>query len=114
MYVENTYDLAKALGVDRDLLESQHGLDEGIYEVSDIAEVLLHSAGEIDLEQVKAFIAKYPDFAIGSAYQTFTLFLISEKPKKAALKSSGSGFNYGSCNLLEDCPKRLLIIAQNN
>lgn len=62
------------------------------------------------------FAEKYPEFVIAHAYETSWTLLLSRAPIRLEMdgKWFGSGFNYGSTNLLEDCPKRLLILAEND
>lgn len=68
-----------------------------------------------------AFINKYPNYVIASAYQTSGTLLLSKRPKKLSESkewidkhSFGTGFNYGSTNIIIDCPKAILILAEND
>ena len=60
------------------------------------------------------FINKYPDFVVGSAYQTYAIVLLTRKPPKFSGKWTGTGFNYGSTNILENCPNDILILAEDD
>ena len=62
----------------------------------------------------KPFIEKYPDFVIGEACGTDQMFILSRRPDRAKLKHFGSGFNYGSTNIIQNCPKNILILAEND
>lgn len=61
----------------------------------------------------EAFIEKYPDYVIADPYQTEHPFLLSKMPEKQ-VSSIGSGFNYGSNNIVIDCPATILICAQDD
>jgi hypothetical protein len=67
-----------------------------------------------DTPGIAEFAAKYPDYRIASAYETYTVLLLSGEPVRLKGNVTGNGFNYGSTNLIEDCPSRLLILAQND
>ena len=103
----------------------KRGLDDGIYDVSGLKEICLldvdgfFTAGDQKYDdknnnKIVDFCNRHPNWHIAAPYQTFTLFLLSEKPPKFQGRCIGSGFNYGSGNLLKDCPAKLLILAQND
>src|SRR4030042_1142137 len=99
-------------------------LKDGIYNVAGIP--FLHiDEGLDDLdrldkfdEQVVKFIADHPDYVVGSAYQCPATFFLGWCPKKASedhnFRHIGSGFSYGSTNLLANCPNSLLILAEDD
>lgn len=94
-------------------------LQDGIYELSDTIEVLgigeEWDYGIPDTERVREFIERFPDYVTASAYQTYSIILLSERPAKFSGYKIGSGFNYGSTNLLAGITtKRILILAQND
>jgi hypothetical protein len=97
-------------------------LEDGIYKVPEDVEVLLLTTCEgwfavNDCVEAEPFIAAHPDLVIASAYETGTTFLLSRRVEIADCVGEnwvGSGFNYGSTNLLSNCPARLLILAQND
>ena len=96
-------------------------LSDGMYAVSDdtiVYEVdsrIGDTNEDIDNDpKALKFIAKYPNFVVASAYETGTTILLSKPPKKFKHVGPGCGFNYGSTNLIENCPKRLLILAEND
>lgn len=60
-----------------------------------------------------AFVEKYPNFLIARAYATEYALWVATIPTKK-IKNIGSGFNYGSTNIIDDCPKRILILAEND
>jgi hypothetical protein len=59
------------------------------------------------------FLNKYPNCVIADAYQTEHPFLLSEKPT-IKVKYIGSGFNHGSNNIIDNCPKRILICGEDD
>lgn len=91
-------------------------LEDGVYELTD-QEVLYcdrEESEEIFIEKEAEFKEKYPKHVIATAYEVYGFFLISSMPKKFTGKRTGSGFNYGALNLLENCPSKILIIAEND
>lgn len=65
------------------------------------------------LDSIKEFVTKYPNFGIAKPYQTDSVLWISGIPTKQ-VKTIGSGFNYGSNNIIDNCPKKILICAEND
>ena len=57
---------------------------------------------------------QHPDFTFANAYDTGAAFIFATKPKVVAGTIEGTGFNYGSTNILHDCPKDILILAEND
>lgn len=100
-------------------------LDGAIYDVTGL-DFLSVDAEPEDIEKhlqktsIRKFIKKYPHYRIASAYNTDYSFLLSDEPKH--LSSSkwnkenwfGIGFNYGSVNIIKNCPKDILILAEND
>jgi hypothetical protein len=70
---------------------------------------------EIDqhINRLSEFIDKYPNCVVADAYQTEHPFLLSEKPT-VRVKYIGSGFNRGSNNIIDNCPKRILICGEDD
>lgn len=96
--------------------EQERRLDDGIYDVTGIPFLVTNEdaeEGRRDTE-VEKFKEAYPDFVVGHAYETYNVILLASKPEKYKGKWEGSGFNYGSTNILHDCPKSLLILAEND
>lgn len=86
-------------------------LDDGVYDMTGI-EFILDTSSE---QEVRRFIKKYPKYFIASAYETEMRFLVASKPPRLQEKNlSGSGFNYGSTNIIKNCPKTVLILAEND
>lgn len=61
-----------------------------------------------------SFINKYPNTQIAHAYETATTILLTDKVHKFNGTMISEGFNYGGNTLIENCPKTILIIAQND
>lgn len=103
----------------RDLIDDdeERHLRDGIYEVPLDIEVLVFydTPFELDInDEIKNFLINNPKWVIASAYETSATIILSRKPYIYSGKTLGGGFNYGSTNLLEDCPPRLLILAEND
>ncbi len=96
-----------------DSIKRKRHLQDGKYDVSDIEFFPIKDRAD-QLEEIKTFVEKYPDFVIASAYETETEILLSKKPDGLKGDCFGSGFNYGSTNIITDCPKSILILAQND
>lgn len=100
--------------------KKRENLPDGIYDVSniefiDVGDYLPNEQVDSErLSELKNFIEKYPNCFHVCAYETDGAFLLSEKPSKFTGGRRGSGFNYGSSNILIDCPKNLLILAEND
>lgn len=94
-------------------------LRDGVYDVSNL-EVLILDGCEGDIieehwQQVKEFIDKNPKWVFASPYQINTSFLVSEMPHELSKNNIfGNGFNYGSGNLIVNCPSKILILAEDD
>jgi len=84
---------------------------DGIYDVSDIESFLVDFKGK---EASAAWIDAHDKFWRASAYETETFFLFSEEPRRFGGEWDGSGFNYGSTNVIRNCPRDILILAEND
>ena len=93
--------------------EDNRWVEDGIYNVTNIDFISRNGMGNNDKE-VKKFITKYPEFWVASAYETEQEILLASKPEKFKGEQHGSEFNYGSTNILTNCPKAILILAQND
>ena len=97
-------------------------LNDGIYVFSeqDNIEILYKRNYVTRLSQdsdVDAFMEKYPEWVVGCAYETDTTIFLSKRPSKYTGLVFGSGFNYGSTNILCGLPASVnyvLILAQND
>ena len=114
------------------ILSDERKISDGIYDVTDIPFIDIGSVGRrvnekynedtdqyelivnIKEEEIEKFIEKYPDFVIASAYATEYYILLAYKPKKFEGTKLGHGFNYGSTNMLIDCPRSVLILAEDD
>lgn len=91
-----------------------HELPDGIYELDEDIEIIGGQFWEPEDDDVRAFAKKHPGFVVAQAYATYACFLLSRRPKKAQCNVQGSGFNYGSTNIITNCPNRLLILAEDD
>ena len=93
-------------------------LKDGIYDITNIKHIVLdvsiYDMNEDDVNKIKAFIDKHPYFVVGNAYETDKTIILSINPTKFNGKWDGNGFNYGSTNILTNCPKDILILAEND
>ncbi len=131
------------------ILEGHERVGDGIYDVSNVAYVLIKSEMvlKVDVEkeltrweemykenikkdeewarrtrktvrdnrrEIELFVEKYPTFVVASAYETHFSILLSKMPPEASVEQIGSGFNYGSTNIINNCPRSLLILAEND
>ena len=102
---------AKWMKENEDFL-NEHELSDGIYDVTDIAYLDLHKA---TLEEIKEFTREHDNFVYASAYEVDEVFLLAHGPEAIDTdKWDGSGFNYGSVNIINNCPKSILILAEND
>ncbi len=67
-----------------------------------------------DAKSLRKLIETYPNGCIANAYETETTIFFTEKIPKYSVNLIGEGFNYGSTNLLLNCPETLLILAEND
>jgi hypothetical protein len=92
-------------------------VDDGVWDISDIEYISLVPNGDgkdpEHLEELSKFLDKYPNPFVADAYETEYPFLLSAEPTKR-VEFIGSGFNYGSNNIIDNCPKRILICGEND
>jgi hypothetical protein len=77
--------------------------------------------GVWDLEDILVFededeISEYPDYAIAAPYDTDVMIYLSRMPTKSVnYEDFGSSFEgHGTCAMIENCPKRILILGGND
>ena len=61
-------------------------------------------------------ISEYPDYAIAAPYDTEVMIYLSRMPTKSVnYEDFGSSFEgHGTCAMIENCPKRILILGGND
>ena len=84
---------------------------DGVYDVTDINFIVKTSK---NTDEVAAWVNEREKVWIANAYETDEYIFLENEPKKFAGKRYGSGFNHGSTNILTDCPKSVLILAEND
>ena len=98
-------------------------LEDGIYDVTDIERAYFPNVtpdyiSEKDFADMKAFIDKHGDdkngVFFGAPYETIGVFLFAKKPKKISLENVTGGAGHGANVLVTDCPRELLILAEND
>jgi hypothetical protein len=86
-------------------------IKDGVYDTTDITFIVKTNK---NTEEVVAWINEREKVWIANAYGTDEYIFFEEEPAKFDGKWYGSGFNYGSTNVLTDCPKSILILAEND
>jgi len=111
-------------------------LSDGVYDITGIPRCITdengnHIPGQPDIGE---FIAKYPNCYYGCAYQTDMVTLLAYKPARVtqtcntyqlitnkktmgaddAFQVLGDGFNHGCNNIILNCPKEILILAEDD
>ena len=99
-----------------DLLKRGIRLSDGIYDLDGIEFIVVDGNSELGIEWIEA----HKEFWIADAYETDFPILLSKEPRCLNSKKwnkenwIGSGFNYGSTNIIKNCPKDILILAEND
>ena len=99
---------------------NEHLLGDGTYDVTDLPFLHLEdneTFGEQIGEDGLAFIQQHgiENIYIGSGYQVLGIFLFAGKPKELDWKDVGLGsFGRGACARMENLPKAILIIAEDD
>ena len=86
-------------------------INDGIYDVTDNAFIVKKDK---NAEEVVKWVNERERVWLANAYETNTHIFFEREPNKFTGKRYGSGFNYGSTNILTDCPKNILILAEND
>jgi alpha-galactosidase/6-phospho-beta-glucosidase family protein len=97
--------------------EREHVRD-GVYDISGLEYFVFRSGysapREADNEKFKIFAEKYPDFVIAEPYETMQTICLSEMPTKKISEYYGTDFNHGANAIIDNCPSRILICAEND
>ena len=88
-------------------------IPDEIYEIQEDTKILEIQDDTYE-KDIMNFIYNHTDWRYAKAYETYSEFLLSKPPIEFKGKAMGSGFNYGSTNIILDCPKQLLILAEND
>lgn len=108
----------KIMGFLRDKIDY---VPDGVWDISNIEYIPLmigiwrptEKQKSDHIKKLSDFISEYPNFVIADAYQTEYPILLSEKPN-IRVDYIGSGFNHGSNNIIDNCPKRILICGEDD
>lgn len=94
-------------------------LEDGVYDITDIPRICIYKDVFTSLEpeeiaEVQNFINAHgrDNIAIGSAYGTDITFLLAKQPTE--VESWSGGFNYGTGAILTNCPRDIMILAEND
>ena len=110
----NLYDL---LGIPEDE-EVTCRLEDGVYDVTDIPHLFLREEATRmsaeATEEVKAFIAEHgaENVFIADPDEVVVVGLFARRP--AEVKTWEGGFNHGTGALITNCPREILILAEND
>lgn len=98
------------------LLKTGIAISDGIYDVTSIE----FKAVDRNIKSGIEWIRNHEKFWVADAYETDFPILLSDEPRCLNSKKwnkenwVGSGFNYGSTNIIKNCPKGILILAEND
>jgi hypothetical protein len=101
---------------------SERKLTDGIYDVTGLKSIIINIGIDCVMKDIKStqykqyleFTIENPEYVICSAYETDETILLNKRPEKFNGKIKGSGFNYGSTTIIQNCPKDILILAEND
>lgn len=93
-------------------------IDDSIFDISN-CKYLFFDSDEIRKESndqiIKTFQEQYSDWCYANPDGTGGFVFLSSRPPKLKNKDVvGTGFNYGSCNIIQNCPSVILIVAEND
>lgn len=91
-------------------------LSDGVWDITNIPYCMIgryELKQNIDTNDFDIFVAMYPDFILAHPYETDMFVLLARRPEKITT-CVGTGFNYGSCNIIENCPQTVLICAEDD
>lgn len=93
-------------------------IGDGVFDISN-CKYLFFDCGEIRKESndqiIKTFQEQHPDWCYANPYETDGFVILSNKPLIVEdINIVGMGFNYGSCNIIQNCPSVILITAEND
>ncbi len=106
-----------------DFNSGDYALEDGIYVLPKKIKIIdipysSQELGCVDNEtkqEILKFINKYKEtWCFANAYATEQTFILSDKPPEFQGNIIGCGFNQGSTNILDDCPKKILILFEND
>jgi len=104
----------------------ENDLEDGIYDVTGIEYISCGYNSDEENQLLINTLNSNREIYIGAAYGTNQVFVFfDKKPQKlkptkkserldTTFVREGSGFNYGFINILKNCPKDILILAEND
>jgi hypothetical protein len=95
----------------------KHIIGHGVHDVTDIPYCHLEKAEHLEhkiTEKGLAFVLKHghDNIYIANGYQVYGIFLFAAEPKK--IRNCLGSFGRGACALLTDCPKSILLVAEDD
>ncbi len=91
--------------------EKAERIPDGIYDTTGIDFIV---AKQENSDDVIKWSKNKDKFWLASAYQTEYYILYETEPPKFTGNHFGHGFNYGSTNMLTECPESILILAEDD
>ena len=103
----------------RNKVFADHIIPEGIYDVGEIPFFHIKNAEDMSwpiTDEGFEFVKKYgaTNIYIAIGYQVQGIFLFAGNPKKFANKNCLGSIGRGACAVLTNCPKSILIIAEDD
>ena len=91
--------------------EKAERIADGIYNTTGINFIV---AKQKNTDEIIKWLENKDKFWLASAYQTEYFILYETEPPGFNGKRYGNGFNYGSTNMLTECPESILILAEDD
>jgi hypothetical protein len=94
-------------------------LEDGVYDITDIPRLCIDKSTRMSLDaeeiaQIQKFLDTHgsDNVAIGAAYGTDATILLAKQPTE--VESWSGGFNYGTSAIVTNCPREIMILAEND
>jgi hypothetical protein len=99
-------------------LVSGRFLEDGYYDVTDMEYIDLgvDHLRRTATKEAEEFVERHSDKEVWavSAYETYTVMLFAGKPRKINILAAGKPVGHGACTVLDNCPKSILLVAEND
>ena len=96
-------------------------LEDGMYDVTGVTRVFLtyaeaHNIDEVDVVRIKEFVTKHGRENVWYAApgETYGIYLFATKPTEFSHDNARGSVGRGANLLVTECPKELLILAEND
>jgi len=88
-------------------------IPDGVYDC-DGCNVIGHGGSIEGIEELSDLLEFHGRIFVASAYEVGTCILFDSMPTRVKTRGIGIQFNYGATALIQDAPKNLLILAEND